>query len=60
LVLALIARIDNPADSRKRRISRIFRIAILFAGMASPQKAREGTKMLKNNALENIPVECER
>ena len=42
LVLALIWRIDRPAACRKRRISRIFRIVILFADMALSQKSERG------------------
>ncbi len=36
LVLALIRRIDSPAASRRRRISRILRIVRLIAGITTP------------------------
>ena len=50
-MLALIWRIDSPAAKRNRRISRIFRIVILLAAMASLQKAREDSKRLKEQCV---------
>jgi len=46
LVLALIWRIDRPAERRKQSNSRTFRVVVLLTGMGSPKKAEEPTEYI--------------